>query len=1012
MPRDLRRLAVVSLADLANLFRSLGYDAAGEQALAPPRGAIRAALVARYGAFRVTGIESRGDPGPQAAAIAKAMAREVQRGLVVAVSPTRGRLAIGTWNARREPVVKTLDSRSPDGRALDLLERLRPRAAEPALALHLRAAAVLTTEGVSERFVRALRRVLDRFTTECPLPIARSDARVVAFTTLTRVLFLYFVQAKGWLAGERDYLRRRLDRALAHRRPFHYDALRPLMFGALRTPAGLRDKYTDLGDVPFLNGGLFDLTALEKRHGHPEWPNAVWRAAFDDLFDRFQFSVRETGRDLVVEPDMLGRVFEGLMEAPRRRTTGTYYTPHALVVDLLDRALVPLLAARAGVTRTAVRSALAGRRPPDGVAVALLEAVRHVTLLDPAAGSGAFLLGALERLVALHQTLLGPDVPPPHRLRRHLLGHNLFGVDSDLVAVRLAELRLWLAVIADDPAANPATVAPLPNLDGVVRHGDSLLDPVTLATMGAGHATARAVRRHVARVAEARLELFGSVGSAKQRAHRSLRRSELALARHVLQRGIDDTERRIDSLFADARRPTLFGTPTGLDAAGRQALRSLCSRRRTARTALRQLRDAESVPFFAFECHWPDVLAAGGFDLVVGNPPWVRSERLPQAVRRVLATRYRSYRASGGVFAHSPDLCQAFVERALELTAPGGVVAFLVPSKLTTAGYAGPLRALLARETTLECIRPIGAPGSFRAAVYPTALVVRKSTPTQSQRERLSTGPWVQLRQGERALRNALLGARLRIADVSEPRLGLKTGANEFFLGHHDGAQFRTISGAVGLVEPHRVRPALRGRDVAPFAVQPRLELLWTHEPDGQALTQLPPDLSALLTPFSKRLRQRADAKRQPWWALSRLAGSAPVPRTVWRDLASVLEAAALPPDSIVVPLNTCYVALHERDDDALALAALLNSSVIRWLARHQADEARGGYRRYNARTVGELPVPEHRAGWSDLAAFARSAHAKPLAVDQSELDEIVASAFGLGSTARAEMLRVARHLG
>jgi hypothetical protein len=1011
MPPDPNASSVASLDDLTDLFASLGYDGQLEHVLAPPPGTVRAALVARHSAFRVTGIEVRGDPHAAATRFVETMASETERGMVAALSPARARLAIGTWNAERQPVVRPLGLRAPDARSLDLLERLRPRPSESALALHLRVAAVLATEGVGDRFVRALRRVLDRFTAECPLAMPRADARVIAFSALTRVLFLYFVQAKGWLSGERDYLRRRLDQALSDRRSFHRDVLQPLMFGALCTPAARRSRQDALGPVPFLNGGLFDPTALEERRGTPQWPNAVWRAAFDDLFDRFQFSVRETGRDVAVEPDMLGRVFEGVMEAPRRRASGTFYTPHALVADLLDRALVPLLAGRADVKRHAVREALAGCKPTEPEAAALLEAVRHLTLLDPAAGSGAFLLGALERLETLHQTLLGPHAPPPHRLRRRLLRYNLFGVDSDLVAVRLAELRLWLAVIADDPVADPAAVAPLPNLDGVVRHGDSLVDPVTLATAGAGPATARDVRRQVARVAEARIALFATVGPAKRRVAQTLRQSELALARGVLQNVIDRTDRGIETLLSDARRPTLFGTRAGLEADGRRLLRSLRQRRRAARAAHRQLRDANAVPFFAFECHWPDVLAAGGFDLVVGNPPWVRGERVPPAVRHVLRSRYQTYRASGRGFAHAPDLCQAFVERALELTAPNGAVAFLVPSKLATAGYAGPLRALLARETTVECVRPLGDTNTFRAAVYPTALIVMKTPPSAAQRERLATGPWVQLRRGEQALKDALRGTGRCVAELSPPRLGLKTGLNEVFLGRFLDGSFTALSGAVGVIDPLHVRPALRGRDVAPFLIEPRLELLWTHDHDGRPHLRLPADLSAYLAPFAERLRRRTDARQQPWWALFRTIGASPVPRTVWRDLSSTLSASALAAGSPTIPLNTCYVTLHENDEDALALAALLNSSALRWLARVEADEARGGYRRYNARTVGSLPIPERGSTWADLAAFARSAHARPNAIDQDELDDLVASAFHLAATARSELVRVAHDL-
>src|SRR5207247_455185 len=139
-------------------------------------------------------------------------------------------------------------------------------------------------------------------------------------------------------------------------------------------------------------------------------------------------------------------------------------------------------------------------------------------------------------------------------------------------------------------------------------------------------------------------------------------------------------------------------------------------------------------PFFAFESHFGDILARGGFDVIVGNPPWVRGERLPAQVREALTTRYSTWRpASRQGFAHLPDLAVAFVERALELAAPGGVAALLVPAKLASSGYVEPLRQLLAHGPRIERAAAVeGAAGAFEAAVYPMALVAVRGEPGPS----------------------------------------------------------------------------------------------------------------------------------------------------------------------------------------------------------------------------------------------------------------------------------------
>src|SRR3989441_9868808 len=163
-------------------------------------------------------------------------------------------------------------------------------------------------------------------------------------------------------------------------------------------------------------------------------------------------------------------------------------------------------------------------------------------------------------------------------------------------------------------------------------------------------------------------------GPAKNRALAGLCRAEADVARSLLECSIGTLDARIAELLAAARDRDLFGHRRGLDAAQRVLLRCQRASRRELRGALRQLHREGGAPFFAFEAYFGDILARGGFDLIVGNPPWVRGERLPAQVREALTTRYRTWRpASRQGFAHLPDLAVAFVERALELAAPGGV---------------------------------------------------------------------------------------------------------------------------------------------------------------------------------------------------------------------------------------------------------------------------------------------------------------------------------------------------
>src|SRR5256886_6525021 len=175
------------------------------------------------------------------------------------------------------------------------------------------------------------------------------------------------------------------------------------------------------------------------------------------------------------------------MDPIERRASGSYYTPAALVREIVRSGLAGTLVHRFGLAPRTAERWLHDGTPPDGTATR--PDLRRLTVMDPAVGSGAFLLGALEELTRLR---CSAGEGPACAVRRDVMAHSLFGVDLSLTAVRLAELRLWLALIADVSAeANDrelTRIAPLPNLDGHVRQGDALVDPLTLARAVRGRA--------------------------------------------------------------------------------------------------------------------------------------------------------------------------------------------------------------------------------------------------------------------------------------------------------------------------------------------------------------------------------------------------------------------------------------------------------------------------------------------------------------------------------------------
>ena len=978
------------IENLRELFAALGYEPVWEPVPVQAwlggdtTGITRAALIARHGAFRVFALDADA-PEVAARVAARRFAAGAERGLACALGgePRRLVCAAGPVGIR----MATISPARPSGPALAILERLAPTAAESALALSLRIGEVLASEGVTPRFFRAFRRTLDRLTDRLRTPRSQVDRHALTLTALTRVLFLYFIQSKGWLNGDTRYVAHLLDRAIAGRRHFHRSFLHALCFGALNRPPEERGAAARaLGRIPFLNGGLFEPSRLERQHGPAMWGNADWRDAFDHLFERFHFSVREHDAGEFVAPDMLGRVFEGVMDPDDRRASGSYYTPASLVREMVRAGLEAVLTHRIGLSRAAaarwVHDGIPPRPPPD---------LRGLTVLDPAAGSGAFLLGALDELVGLRRAA---GEGPTLAVKRDVLASSLFGVDLTPTAVRLTELRLWLALVADEDSPDLAHVAPLPNLDGHVLQGDALLDPLMLAASLGGRAF-RGGTGEVRRLADARQRHFLLTGPKKRAAEAELGRAEAALARKLLDDGCAALEAAIAELLGAARNRDLFGRRRGLDLDQRQRLARLRQGLRELRLARRKLRQEGMAPFFSFESHFAEVMHRGGFDLVMGNPPWVRAERLAPRVRETLASRYTCWRpAATRGFAHLPDLAVAFIERAFELSRPGGVVTLLVPAKLATTGYAEPLRRCVARTTRVERAAPLPEQiaHAFGAAVYPMALVAVRAEPTGTeltatalgakcaapcvpQRQLQSDGPWI-LMPGVERVRRRLQVEFPTVGDRWTPQLGVKTGADDLFVLD------RQCAGT---------RPAIRGRDIAAWHCRPRRYVLWTHGADGSPLERLPRELTDRLAGHEERLRRRADYRAGPPWQLFRTGLGFARHRVVWPDLSRRLAAAVPAPE--LVPLNTAYGIATRDAADAAALAALFNSRWLTALARLVADPARGGFRRFNAHVVRGLPIP--RSGspvWDELAR--RGERCEPA-------DDLVADAFRLDGADR-----------
>ena len=947
---------------------------------------------------------------------------------LLAVAREHDGLVLASWSAdRARPRIVALvvdRTRVVDSDAETLCALAAAGAEGPDVMIHARWLEILGRDALSRRFYHTLERVVAALAAAAPDGSA-SDRHEVALLLVSRLIFLSFLEAKGWLDGDHRFLGRGFDACLAGTGEYHRRVLLPLFFGTLNTAVADRARIARaFGRIPFLNGGLFGRAPVERRAPGISFPDEALGLVFGELLGRYRFTAREDSAawsEAAIDPEMLGKSFESLMGARIRRSSGAFYTPHAIVASVTREALRHALSAP-GIDPLAVESALLGH-VVDGVDGARLrERVESLTVLDPACGSGAFLVHVLEELAALGQRL--GDTRSLAALRRDRVTRAIFGVDVNPMAVWLCQLRLWLSVVIETEADDPMSVLPLPNLDRHIRVGDSLA--------GDGFDGPRRLPG-AARVAQLRERYARANGPRKRTLERALDREERAHALAYVDGEIARCAARRLDLIVACRGRDLFGARHAPTAEQRDALAECRLQARQLRAKRRSLRERGALPF-SFVTHFPDIAARGGFDVVLGNPPWVRLHRI--CGREELRLRYVSFRRAawergaalaraGPGFGAQVDLAALFIERSLTLARDDGLVALLVPSKLWRSLAGGGVRRLLAESSRPLSLGDWSESGTgFDAAVYPSLIVARRAggspgvaaATTAADREpsvavtlhrrtgslgwlisadrlRLDAdpaSPWLALPPTAREGFDRLLraGPALADSDLGPLRLGVKCGCNDAFvvslLGAGCGsARVRgTLPGGAsreGLVELDVLRPLLRGESVARWSPASGVEyLVWTHGALGEPLDILPSHLAHWLAPWRRRLAARSDCRSAVrWWSLFRTAAAeATGARVVWADMGRFPRALVLEAGDPTVPLNSCYVLSCRGDDDAYAMSALLNSPLVGAWLNALGEPARGGYRRYLAWTVALLPIPRD---WGHarrtLAPIGREAH-------------------------------------
>lgn len=405
-------------------------------------------------------------------------------------------------------------------------------------------AAAFDKEPLTRDFFRRFDEALDAVKSDLEeyQKLSSAEAYSQAQLLLERLIFLYFLQNRGWLNQDSHYLRARLREFADKPEAFtYYSEFLDQLFWTLASPPSSAGR---LPGIPFLNGGLFDddefrqPSHLRKTNPPLRVRNRTFQTAFATLLEAFNFTVTEDtplNQEVAVDPEMLGKVFESIVlhaeqadpdaVAPdKRKATGSYYTPRIVVhficrevlyqyllahlpADLVKGGwgwrLKELLALDASDGIDEEKREQLRRTVAPAQAIQVLELVTPLRCCDPAVGSGAFPVGLMHELVNLRrllETAANGYVDPArgagaewlHSTKADIVQNCLFGVDIQQQAIEICRLRLWLSLVVDyDLGLDPFTaergqfsraidrISQLPNLEVNFHRGDSLHDHIS-----------------------------------------------------------------------------------------------------------------------------------------------------------------------------------------------------------------------------------------------------------------------------------------------------------------------------------------------------------------------------------------------------------------------------------------------------------------------------------------------------------------------------------------------------
>lgn len=532
-----------------------------------------------------------------------------------------------------------------------------------------------------------------------------------------RIVFLYFLQSKGWLAGNLHYMHDLFyDASDEVKENFLDKVLEPMFFGLLNTKPedrssaplvnGVGVKYIPNADkIPYLNGGLFQQEKIDEVDS--VFPAGMFQSLFD-FFDSYNFTIDENDpndAEVGVDPEMLGKIFENLLEDNKDK--GAFYTPKEIVRYMCQESLTAYL--QTGIEDAEVKEHIANFVKTNDVeelggasselAMSIDRKLIDVKICDPAIGSGAFPMGLLRELYACRKSIEIFREDNAADIKRHIIQNNIYGVDIEKGAVDIARLRFWLALIIDEKEPMP-----LPNLDFKIMQGNSLLESykgvdldVTSKKLKTGKDTKKT--RGV-------LSL-GFEETDVQKTIQDLVKSYFSITDHTLRA---QRRQQIDKYVKDYIKVCAEGNHEVQDAV-----------------------DELEIPndqFFLWHTYFADVFEQGGFDIVIGNPPYNEVRDLDKELQESYKKSLFYAQARGGRL----NLFQFFYPLALYILKSYGICSFITQNSILAEESAIGNRKMIFSDSLVLKVDSFPERDNVRLRVFESVkmsvaiLLIRKQT--------------------------------------------------------------------------------------------------------------------------------------------------------------------------------------------------------------------------------------------------------------------------------------------